>query len=85
MYYIQYDQTVQSINELTTLNVKQVIYQQVFWLPLQVKKLKAQLDQKTQRNGTDKSSSPDGVILENGSDANIIDLQSENQSEASSS
>ncbi|XP_037644863.1 leucine-rich repeat flightless-interacting protein 2 isoform X21 [Sebastes umbrosus] len=41
----------------------------------QVKKLKSQLDQKTQRNGTDNSSSPDGEILENGNDPNVIELQ----------
>ncbi|XP_041807458.1 leucine-rich repeat flightless-interacting protein 2 [Chelmon rostratus] len=41
----------------------------------QVKKLKAQLEQKTQRNGTESTSSPDGEILENGNDPNIIELQ----------
>ncbi|XP_054470892.1 leucine-rich repeat flightless-interacting protein 2 [Anoplopoma fimbria] len=41
----------------------------------QVKKLKSQLDQKTQRNGTENSSSPDGEILENGNDPNLIELQ----------
>ncbi|XP_032385411.1 leucine-rich repeat flightless-interacting protein 2 isoform X21 [Etheostoma spectabile] len=41
----------------------------------QVKKLKSQLDQKTQKNGTETSSSPDGEILENGKDPNIIELQ----------
>ncbi|XP_070831644.1 leucine-rich repeat flightless-interacting protein 2 isoform X6 [Chaetodon trifascialis] len=41
----------------------------------QVKKLKAQLEQKTQRNGTESSSSPDGEVLENGNDPNIIELQ----------
>ncbi|XP_070770509.1 leucine-rich repeat flightless-interacting protein 2 [Enoplosus armatus] len=41
----------------------------------QVKKLKAQLDHKAQRNGTENSSSPDGEILENGNDPNIIELQ----------
>ncbi|XP_060909951.1 leucine-rich repeat flightless-interacting protein 2 isoform X19 [Labrus mixtus] len=41
----------------------------------QVKKLKAQLDEKTQKNGTDNSSSPDGEILENGSDPNVIEMQ----------
>lgn len=40
----------------------------------QVKKLKAQLEQKTQRNGTD-SLSPDGEILENGSDPALIEMQ----------
>lgn len=48
----------------------------VFWLHLQVKKLKAQLEQKTQKNGTESNSSPDGEILENGTDPNIIELQS---------
>lgn len=41
---------------------------------LQVKKLKAQLEQKTQKNGTD--SSPDAEIIENGNDPNIMELQS---------
>uniref|UniRef100_UPI0037E8C30A leucine-rich repeat flightless-interacting protein 2 isoform X1 n=1 Tax=Semicossyphus pulcher TaxID=241346 RepID=UPI0037E8C30A len=41
----------------------------------QVKKLKAQLDEKTQRNGTDNNSSPDGEILENGNDPNMIEMQ----------
>ncbi|XP_044073032.1 leucine-rich repeat flightless-interacting protein 2 isoform X33 [Siniperca chuatsi] len=41
----------------------------------QVKKLKAQLEQKAQRNGTENSLSPDGEILENGNDPNIIELQ----------
>ncbi|XP_030283713.1 leucine-rich repeat flightless-interacting protein 2 isoform X16 [Sparus aurata] len=41
----------------------------------QVKKLKAQLEQKTQKNGTESNSSPDGEILENGTDPNIIELQ----------
>lgn len=46
-------------------------------LGLQVKKLKSQLEQKTQRNGTENSSNPDSEILENGADPNIIELQSE--------
>ncbi|XP_041662784.1 leucine-rich repeat flightless-interacting protein 2 isoform X3 [Cheilinus undulatus] len=41
----------------------------------QVKKLKAQLDEKTQKNGTDNTSSPDGEILENGNDPNILEMQ----------
>ncbi|XP_015831444.3 leucine-rich repeat flightless-interacting protein 2 isoform X20 [Nothobranchius furzeri] len=41
----------------------------------QVKKLKAQLDQKTQNNGTDSGCSPDGEMMENGNDPNIMDLQ----------
>ncbi|TDH07235.1 hypothetical protein EPR50_G00121440 [Perca flavescens] len=41
----------------------------------QVKKLKSQLDQKTQKNGTENSSGPDGEILENGNDPNILELQ----------
>ncbi|MED6294098.1 hypothetical protein CHARACLAT_017402 [Characodon lateralis] len=41
----------------------------------QIKKLKAQLEQKTQRNGTDSSLSPDGEITENGNDPNIMELQ----------
>lgn len=48
----------------------------VLWLQFQVKKLKSQLDQKTPKNGTENSSSPDGEILENGNDPNIIELQS---------
>ncbi|XP_030613392.1 leucine-rich repeat flightless-interacting protein 2 isoform X8 [Archocentrus centrarchus] len=39
----------------------------------QVKKLKAQLEQKVQKNGTD--SSPEGEIIENGNDPNIMELQ----------
>ncbi|XP_056145060.1 leucine-rich repeat flightless-interacting protein 2 [Lampris incognitus] len=41
----------------------------------QVKKLKAQLEQKTQKNGTAGGSSPDGEILENGTDPNILEMQ----------
>ncbi|KAM9850953.1 leucine-rich repeat flightless-interacting protein 2 isoform 3-T3 [Aulostomus maculatus] len=41
----------------------------------QVKKLKAQLEQKTQRNGTDSGSSLDGEIVENGSEPSIMELQ----------
>ncbi|XP_028991782.1 leucine-rich repeat flightless-interacting protein 2 isoform X22 [Betta splendens] len=41
----------------------------------QVKKLKAQLEQKSQRNGSDSSSSPDNEILQNGTDSNVADLQ----------
>ncbi|MEQ2278631.1 hypothetical protein AMECASPLE_000871 [Ameca splendens] len=41
----------------------------------QIKKLKAQLEQKTQKNGTDSSLSPDGEITENGNDPNIMELQ----------
>ncbi|KAK1902884.1 Leucine-rich repeat flightless-interacting protein 2 [Dissostichus eleginoides] len=41
----------------------------------QVKKLKAQLEQKTPRNGTENTQSPDGEILENGNDPNIMELQ----------
>ncbi|XP_017294130.1 leucine-rich repeat flightless-interacting protein 2 isoform X16 [Kryptolebias marmoratus] len=41
----------------------------------QVKKLKAQLEQKAQKNGSDSSSSPEAEILENGNDPNIMDLQ----------
>ncbi|KAJ4933316.1 hypothetical protein JOQ06_030148 [Pogonophryne albipinna] len=40
----------------------------------QVKKLKAQLEQKTPRNGTENTLSPDGEILENGNDPNIMEL-----------
>lgn len=45
--------------------------------PLQVKKLKAQLEQKTPRNGTENTLSPDGEILENGNDPNVMELQRE--------
>ncbi|KAG7502291.1 leucine-rich repeat flightless-interacting 2-like isoform X1 [Solea senegalensis] len=41
----------------------------------QVKKLKAQLEQKSQKNGSDSNSSPDGEIFENGNDPNIMELQ----------
>lgn len=41
-----------------------------------MKKLKAQLEQKTQKNGTENGSSPDGDILENSTDPNIMELQS---------
>ncbi|XP_029314593.1 leucine-rich repeat flightless-interacting protein 2 isoform X14 [Cottoperca gobio] len=41
----------------------------------QVKKLKAQLEQKTPKNGTENGSSPAGEILENGNDPNNIELQ----------
>ncbi|XP_050928807.1 leucine-rich repeat flightless-interacting protein 2 isoform X6 [Lates calcarifer] len=41
----------------------------------QVKKLKAQLEQKSPKNGSESSSSPDGEIVENGNDPNIIELQ----------
>lgn len=52
------------------------LWADVLWLRLQVKKLKAQLEQKAQKNGTENTSSPDGEILENGTDPNIIELQS---------
>ncbi|XP_077436075.1 uncharacterized protein lrrfip1a [Vanacampus margaritifer] len=41
----------------------------------QIKKLKAQVDQKSPKNGTDGSLSAEGELLENGDDANIIELQ----------
>ncbi|XP_073768815.1 leucine-rich repeat flightless-interacting protein 1 isoform X25 [Danio rerio] len=41
----------------------------------QVKRLKGQLEQKKPKNGTENSSSPDGDVLENGADSNIMDLQ----------
>uniref|UniRef100_A0A668AHP6 Leucine rich repeat (in FLII) interacting protein 1a n=1 Tax=Myripristis murdjan TaxID=586833 RepID=A0A668AHP6_9TELE len=41
----------------------------------QVKKLKAQLEQKTQRNGMESGSGADGEILENGTDPSILELQ----------
>uniref|UniRef100_A0A672FSV2 Leucine rich repeat (in FLII) interacting protein 1a n=1 Tax=Salarias fasciatus TaxID=181472 RepID=A0A672FSV2_SALFA len=49
----------------------------------QVKKLKSQLDQKTQKNGTDSSCSPDGEIVENGNDPNIMELQRDNNRQIS--
>lgn len=50
----------------------------VICVHLQVKKLKAQLEQKTHKNGTENGSSPDGDILENGTDPSIVELQSRN-------
>nr|XP_061799537.1 leucine-rich repeat flightless-interacting protein 2-like [Nerophis lumbriciformis] len=41
----------------------------------QIKKLKAQVDQKSLKNGTDGTLSAEGELLENGSDPNIIELQ----------
>ncbi|XP_051937874.1 leucine-rich repeat flightless-interacting protein 2 isoform X17 [Hippocampus zosterae] len=41
----------------------------------QMKKLKAQVDQKSQKNGTDGSWSAESELLENGNDPNIIELQ----------
>uniref|UniRef100_A0A8C7DFQ9 Leucine-rich repeat flightless-interacting protein 2 n=1 Tax=Oncorhynchus kisutch TaxID=8019 RepID=A0A8C7DFQ9_ONCKI len=41
----------------------------------QVKKLKAQVEQKKQRNETEEDSSPEGEVLENGTDPHIQDLQ----------
>lgn len=41
-----------------------------------MKNLKAQVEQKKTRNGTDVGSSPEGEVLENGSDPNIVDMQS---------
>ncbi|KAG7467430.1 hypothetical protein MATL_G00153630 [Megalops atlanticus] len=40
----------------------------------QVRKLKAQLEQK-QKNGTEESASPEGDVLENGTDPHILDVQ----------
>ena len=41
-----------------------------------MKKLKAQLEQKTaQKNGTESGLSSDGDILENGPDPNLLELQ----------
>lgn len=42
----------------------------------QVKRLKGQFEQKKQNNGTEDTSSPDGDVLENGADSNIMDIQS---------
>ncbi|XP_042619621.1 leucine-rich repeat flightless-interacting protein 2-like isoform X29 [Cyprinus carpio] len=41
----------------------------------QVKRLKDQLEQKKQKNGTEDASSPEGGVLENGADSNIMDIQ----------
>ncbi|XP_077393750.1 uncharacterized protein lrrfip1a [Festucalex cinctus] len=41
----------------------------------QIKKLKAQVDQKSPKNGTDGSLSTEDELLENGNDPNIIELQ----------
>ncbi|XP_024919387.1 leucine-rich repeat flightless-interacting protein 2 isoform X3 [Cynoglossus semilaevis] len=41
----------------------------------QIKKLKSQLDQKSQKNGSDAGSSPDGEIIENGGEPNITEPQ----------
>lgn len=41
----------------------------------QVKRLKDQLEQKKQKNGTEDASSPEGDVLENGADSNIMDIQ----------
>nr|XP_057937356.1 leucine-rich repeat flightless-interacting protein 2 isoform X40 [Doryrhamphus excisus] len=41
----------------------------------QIKNLKAQLGQKSQKNGIDGSSSSDGDIVENGNDPNTVDMQ----------
>ncbi|XP_075886655.1 leucine-rich repeat flightless-interacting protein 2 isoform X16 [Nelusetta ayraudi] len=46
----------------------------------QVKKLKSQLDQKTQRNGTE---NPDGEILENGTEPNAVELQRDSNRQVS--
>uniref|UniRef100_A0A673KT93 Leucine-rich repeat flightless-interacting protein 1-like n=1 Tax=Sinocyclocheilus rhinocerous TaxID=307959 RepID=A0A673KT93_9TELE len=42
---------------------------------IQVKRLKGQLEQKKQKNGMEDSSSPEGDVLENGADSNIMDIQ----------
>uniref|UniRef100_A0A8C2GAR9 Leucine rich repeat (in FLII) interacting protein 1a n=1 Tax=Cyprinus carpio TaxID=7962 RepID=A0A8C2GAR9_CYPCA len=41
----------------------------------QVERLKDQLEQKKQKNGTEDASSPEGDVLENGADSNIMDIQ----------
>ncbi|KAL1267896.1 hypothetical protein QQF64_033259, partial [Cirrhinus molitorella] len=41
----------------------------------QVKRLKGQLEQKKQKNGIEDTSSPEGEVLENGADSNIMDIQ----------
>uniref|UniRef100_A0A672NQ40 Leucine-rich repeat flightless-interacting protein 1-like n=1 Tax=Sinocyclocheilus grahami TaxID=75366 RepID=A0A672NQ40_SINGR len=41
----------------------------------QVKRLKGQLEQKKQKNGIEDVSSPEGDVLENGADSNIMDIQ----------
>ncbi|XP_062258895.1 leucine-rich repeat flightless-interacting protein 2 isoform X15 [Platichthys flesus] len=49
----------------------------------QVKKLKAQLEQKSPKNGTDSGSSPDGEVLENGNDPNILEVQKDSSRQMS--
>ncbi|XP_077071677.1 leucine-rich repeat flightless-interacting protein 2 isoform X46 [Siphateles boraxobius] len=41
----------------------------------QVKRLKGQFEQKKQNNGMEDASSPEGDVLENGADSNIVDIQ----------
>ncbi|XP_056107965.1 leucine-rich repeat flightless-interacting protein 2 isoform X33 [Rhinichthys klamathensis goyatoka] len=41
----------------------------------QVKRLKGQFEQKKQNNGMEDASSPEGDVLENGADSNIMDIQ----------
>ncbi|KAK7169098.1 hypothetical protein R3I93_005176 [Phoxinus phoxinus] len=41
----------------------------------QVKRLKGQFEQKKQNNGIEGASSPEGDVLENGADSNIMDIQ----------
>ncbi|XP_062312396.1 leucine-rich repeat flightless-interacting protein 2 isoform X12 [Osmerus eperlanus] len=41
----------------------------------QVKKLKAQVEQRRPRNGPEDGSSPDGDVQENGTDVNLVELQ----------
>uniref|UniRef100_A0A671SWT2 Leucine-rich repeat flightless-interacting protein 1-like n=1 Tax=Sinocyclocheilus anshuiensis TaxID=1608454 RepID=A0A671SWT2_9TELE len=51
-------------------------YKQDFlFYSVQVKRLKGQLEQKKQKNGIEEASSPEGDVLENGTDSNIMDIQ----------
>lgn len=51
-------------------------YKHEVFFSIQVKRLKDQLEQKKQKNGTEDASSPEGDVLENGADSNIMDIQS---------
>ncbi|XP_054642650.1 leucine-rich repeat flightless-interacting protein 2 isoform X24 [Dunckerocampus dactyliophorus] len=49
----------------------------------QIKKLKAQLGQKSQKNGIEGSSSADDEVVENGNDSNIVELQRDSSRQVS--
>lgn len=59
-----------------TLTHTSALTRKLFVCLFQVKRLKGQLEQKKPKNGTEDASSPDGDVLENGADSNILDLQS---------